>query len=63
MIGLGGIMNARDALEFIMAGATAVEVGTANFIDPAVTMKIINGIAEYLDRHNLPDLASIRGII
>ena len=63
VIGLGGIMNARDALEFIMAGATAVEVGTANFIDPAVTMKIINGIAEYLDRHNLPDLASIRGII
>ena len=58
VIGLGGIMNARDALEFIMAGATAVEVGTANFIDPAVTMKIINGIAEYLDRHNLPQITT-----
>ncbi len=56
-------MNARDALEFIMAGATAIEVGTANFIDPSVTVKIVDGIAEYLDRHNLPDLASIRGII
>lgn len=63
VVGLGGIMNARDALEFIMAGATAIEVGTANFIDPAVTVKIADGINEYLDRHNLPDLASIRGII
>lgn len=63
VVGLGGIMNARDALEFIMAGATAIEVGTANFIDPAVTVKIVDGINEYLDRHNLPGLASIRGII
>lgn len=63
VVGLGGIMNARDALEFIMAGATAIEVGTANFIDPAVTVKIVDGINEYLYRHNLPDLASIRGII
>lgn len=63
VVGLGGIMNARDALEFIMAGATAIEVGTANFIDPAVTVKIVDGINEYLDHHNLPDLASIRGII
>lgn len=63
VVGLGGIMNARDALEFIMAGATAIEVGTANFIDPAVTVKIVDGINEYLDRHNLPDLASIRGRI
>lgn len=63
VVGLGGIMNARNALEFIMAGATAIEVGTANFIDPAVTVKIVDGINEYLDRHNLPDLASIRGII
>ena len=63
VVGLGGIMNARDALEFIMAGATAIEVGTANFIDPAVTVKIVDGINKSLDRHNLPDLASIRGII
>lgn len=63
VVGLGGILTARDALEFIMAGATAVEVGTANFVDPSVTMKIIDGINEYLDRHGLPDLASIRGCI
>ena len=63
VVGLGGILTARDALEFIMAGATAVEVGTANFVDPSVTMKIIEGIDEYLDRHGLPDLASVRGCI
>lgn len=63
VVGLGGIFTARDALEFIMAGATAVEVGTANFVDPSVTVKIIDGINEYLDRHGLPDLASIRGCI
>ena len=60
VIGLGGICNARDAIEFIMAGATAVEIGTANFIDPAVTVKIAKGIDEYLERHNC---SSIRDII
>lgn len=63
VVGLGGILTARDALEFIMAGATAVEIGTANFVDPSVTVKIIDGINEYLDRHGLRDLASIRGCI
>lgn len=63
VIGLGGIMNGRDALEFIMAGASAIEVGTANFIDPAVTVKIIDEINDYLDRHNFRDIADIRGII
>ncbi len=63
VIGLGGIMNGRDALEFIMAGASAIEVGTANFIDPAVTVKIIDEINDYLDRHNFQDIADIRGII
>lgn len=63
VVGLGGILTARDALEFIMAGATAVEIGTANFVDPSVTVKIIDGINEYLDRHGLPNLASIRGCI
>lgn len=63
VVGLGGILTARDALEFIMAGATAVEIGTANFVDPSVTLKIIDGIDEYLDRHGLRDLASIRGCI
>ena len=63
VIGLGGIMNGRDALEFIMAGATAVEVGTANFIDPCATVKIVDEINEYLDRHNVASVADIRGII
>lgn len=51
VIGLGGIMNGRDALEFMLAGATAVEVGTANFIDPAVTVKIIDYMEDYCSRH------------
>lgn len=63
VIGLGGIMNGRDALEFIMVGASAIEVGTANFIDPAVTMKIIDEINDYLGRNNFKDLSDIRGII
>lgn len=63
VIGLGGIMSGRDALEFIMAGATAVEVGTANFIDPSVTVKIINEIRDYCERHNIADINELRGII
>ncbi|MDE6628334.1 MAG: dihydroorotate dehydrogenase, partial [Muribaculaceae bacterium] len=63
VIGLGGIMNGRDALEFIMAGATAVEVGTANFIDPSVTVKIVDEINEYLDRHGFASVSDIRGIV
>jgi dihydroorotate dehydrogenase (NAD+) catalytic subunit len=63
IIGLGGIMNGRDALEFIMAGATAVEVGTANFIDPAVTIRIIDEIEDYCKRHRIDDINSLRGII
>ena len=63
VIGLGGIMNGRDALEFIMAGATAIEVGTANFIDPAVTVKIIDEINDYMTRHSIGSLDEIRGII
>lgn len=63
VIGLGGIMSGRDALEFIMAGATAVEVGTANFIDPSVTVKIINEIRDYCERHNIADINELIGII
>ena len=63
VIGLGGISSAYDALEFLMAGATAVEIGTANFIDPTVTIKVIDGIQEYLDRHNIADIHDIIGII
>lgn len=63
VIGLGGISNATDAIEFILAGASAVQVGTANFIDPSVTMKIVDGIEDYCKRHNVTDLSQIRGII
>lgn len=63
VIGLGGIMNGRDALEFIMAGATAVEIGTANFIDPSVTVRIVREIEEYCERHGISDISEIRGII
>ncbi|MCX6285915.1 MAG: dihydroorotate dehydrogenase [Bacteroidetes bacterium] len=60
IVGLGGIMNATDAIEFMLAGSSVIQVGTANFIDPMVAPKIIEGINEYLDRHNI---ASARDII
>ena len=60
VVGLGGITNGTDAIEFLLAGASAIEVGTANFIDPAVTGKIIDEINAYLDRHGF---ASVRDII
>lgn len=63
VIGLGGIMNGRDAIEFMLAGATAIEVGTANFIDPSVTMKIIDFMNEYCDRHGVDDINDIIGMI
>lgn len=63
VIGLGGIMNGRDALEFIMAGATAVQIGTANFIDPSVTVKVIDAINEYCDRHGVADIHELIGCI
>lgn len=63
VIGLGGIMNARDAIEFLMCGATAVQIGTANFIDPAVTIKVIDGINDWCDSHGVRDLHDIIGVI
>lgn len=63
VVGLGGITNASDALQFIMAGATAIQVGTANFIDPAVTGKIVDGIEDYMNRHGFSDINDLRGII
>lgn len=63
VVGLGGITDASDALQFIMAGATAVQVGTANFIDPAVTMKIVDGLEDYCRRHGFEDINALRGII
>lgn len=63
VIGLGGIMNARDAIEFMLAGATAVQIGTVNFIDPTVTIKVIDGINEYLDRHGFRSVTEIIGAL
>lgn len=63
IIGLGGIMTADDALQFIMAGATAIQVGTANFVDPTATIKIIDGIQDYCQRHGVSDINDLIGII
>lgn len=61
IIGMGGISNWQDAIEFILAGSHAVQVGTYNFIDPSITMKIIDGISEYLNRHNINSIKDIIG--
>ena len=63
VVGLGGIMNAKDAIEFILAGATAVQIGTANFIDPQVSVKIVEGIKEYMIRHQVSDINDLIGAI
>ena len=63
VVGLGGIMTAEDALEFLMCGATAIEIGTANFIDPAVTIKVRDGINAWLDSHGISDVNEIVGVI
>lgn len=61
VVGLGGIMNAHDAIEFLLAGASAIEIGTANFVDPAVTVKVANGINEWLDQHGCKSVGEIVG--
>ena len=61
VIGLGGIMNAKDAIEFLMAGACAIEIGTANFIDPAVSVKVAQGINDWLDQHGCKSIKEIIG--
>ncbi len=63
VIGMGGIANADDAIEFIMAGATAVAVGAMNFHDPYTTVKVIDGIEEYMRRYNVSDINELRGIV
>ncbi|MDR1950873.1 MAG: dihydroorotate dehydrogenase [Bacteroidales bacterium] len=63
IIGMGGIMNAADAIEFMLVGASAIQVGTANFIDPSVSVKIVDGIAEWCERHGVKDISSIVGEI
>jgi dihydroorotate dehydrogenase (subfamily 1) family protein len=63
VIGLGGIMNWRDAVEFLLAGATAVQLGTANFIDPEVTIKVIDGLNEYLNKNGYKSVNEITGAL
>ena len=62
IIGMGGIMNARDAIEFMLAGASAISVGTANFIQPDIAETIAHGMLEYLDRHNVQSINDIVGL-
>lgn len=63
VVGLGGICTAEDAIEFLMAGATAIEIGTANFLDPAVTIKVRNGINSWLDAHGCHSVSEIVGVV
>ena len=63
VVGLGGISTAKDAIEFLMAGATAIEIGTANFLDPAVTIKVRDGINDWLDQHGCKDIHEIIGCV
>jgi dihydroorotate dehydrogenase (NAD+) catalytic subunit len=63
LIGLGGIVRAQDALEFLLAGASAVAVGTANFADPRAPLTIIQGIRRYMIRHHLSSLEALRGAV
>lgn len=63
VVGLGGITTAADAIEFLMAGATAIEIGTANFLDPTVTIKVRDGIAQWLDEHHCQSVGDIIGCV
>lgn len=63
VVGLGGISSAADVIEFLMAGATAIEIGTANFLDPSVTMKVRDGINDWLDSHGCHSVSEIIGVI
>ena len=63
IVGLGGIMNATDAIEFILAGASVIQVGTANFIDPMVSVNIVRGIEDYMKRHNIDAVTDLVGAL
>lgn len=63
VIGLGGIMNWKDAVEFMLAGASAIQIGTANFIDPTITLKVEEGINDYLERHGFKSVTEIIGAL
>ncbi len=62
VIGLGGISCAKDAIEFLLAGASAIEIGTANFLDPTISVKVAQGIDEYLEKHGFKSVKEIIGI-
>ena len=62
-IGMGGIADARDAIEFIVAGASAVQVGTANFVDPFIWTKLLDGIRDYMQRHRIERIADLVGTV
>ncbi|ASB50649.1 dihydroorotate dehydrogenase [Alkalitalea saponilacus] len=63
VVGMGGIASAEDAIEFLLAGASAIQIGTANFIDPTITIKVINGIREYLERNQMDDVKQLTGAL
>jgi dihydroorotate dehydrogenase (NAD+) catalytic subunit len=63
IIGLGGICSATDAIEFLLAGASAIQIGTANFIDPSISEKVVDGIEDYLERHNFNSVQEIIGAL
>ena len=63
VIGLGGISSATDAVEFLLAGASAIEIGTANFIDPTITVKVAQGIVEYCERHGIKNVSDVTGAL
>jgi dihydroorotate dehydrogenase (NAD+) catalytic subunit len=63
IIGMGGIASVEDALEFIIAGATAVQVGTANFVDPMIWPKLITGLERYMERHHIARISDLSGTI
>ena len=63
IIGMGGIANAEDAIEFILAGATAVSVGAMNFVDPYTTVKVVEGIEDYMRRYGIEDINELIGAV
>ena len=63
IIGMGGIMTGEDAIEFILAGATAVSVGTATFHDPLASVKVVKGIEEYMQKYGIEDINELRGSV
>ena len=63
IIGMGGIASATDAVEFLLAGASAVEVGTYNFVDPSATTQIVDGIEDYMHRHGFTDIQDLIGAL